>query len=367
MSETTAQEKFHCPACGAEATWNPTKQALICGYCGAESPAKLDATPGGDAVIREHDLVSALRGIPDEARGWQAEKVQVRCQSCQAISVFDPERVGQKCDFCGSATLIPYTETKEAFRPESLLVFKLGESEVREHVRQWQRSRWWAPSALGRLAVTDRVKGVYLPYWTFDAQAHAEWQAESGYHYTDFETYTDDQGRTASRQVQRTRWEPSAGSLDHFFDDELVCASRGVDPGLVEEAGRFPTKELTPYNAGFLAGWVVERYQIDLVAAAQASRERMTEELRELCGRQVPGDTWRNLVVEAFWSGQTFKHTLMPFWLLTYDYGSKTYQVVVNGYTGATAGHYPKSWVKISLVFLAVLLFALAVVYFGSR
>jgi hypothetical protein len=31
----------------------------------------------------------------------------------------------------------------------------------------------------------------------------------------------------------------------------------------------FPTKELVPYNAGFLSGWVVERYQIDLVAAAQ--------------------------------------------------------------------------------------------------
>ena len=43
-----------------------------------------------DTVIVEHDLVAALRAIPDSARGWQAEKTSVRCQSCQAISVFDP-------------------------------------------------------------------------------------------------------------------------------------------------------------------------------------------------------------------------------------------------------------------------------------
>jgi len=30
----TARDKYHCPACGAEAQWNPAKQALICGFCG---------------------------------------------------------------------------------------------------------------------------------------------------------------------------------------------------------------------------------------------------------------------------------------------------------------------------------------------
>lgn len=367
MSEATAQQKFHCPACGAEATWNAAKQALVCGYCGVTSPAKLETTPGGDAVIQEHDLAAALRSIPDAARGWQAEKVQVRCQSCQAISVFDPERVGQRCDFCGSSAMIPYNEAKESFRPESLLMFKLAENDVRERARAWYRGLWWAPGALGRQAVTDRLKGVYVPYWTFDAQAHADWEAESGWYYTEVESFTDANGNTQTRQVQRVRWEPSAGSLDHFFDDELVCASRGVDRRLIEQIGRFPTKELVPYNAGFLAGWVVERYQLDLLAAAQQSRERMYAELCDMCSRQVPGDTSRNLQVQAYWSGQTFKHTLLPVWLLTYDYAGRSYQVVINGYTGAVAGHYPKSWVKICLVILAMLLFALLVVFLGRH
>src|SRR6266576_2995231 len=97
----SARQKFHCPACGAEANWNPAKQALVCPFCGAESPATLQ-TRGANTVIVEHDLAAALRAIPDSARGWQADKISVRCQSCQAISVFDAAQVGKRCDFCGS-------------------------------------------------------------------------------------------------------------------------------------------------------------------------------------------------------------------------------------------------------------------------
>ncbi len=350
----TAHTKFHCPSCGAEATWNPAKQALVCGFCGTESPAKLDQTPGGEGTIVEHDLVEALRGL-DGNRGWQAERIQVRCQSCQAISVFDPTRVGQRCDFCGSSSLVPYEEVKDAFRPESLLAFKLSENQVRDAVRAWYGSRWFAPNALGSKAMTDQLKGIYIPYWTFDALADADWFAESGYYYYETEYYTDSNGNRQSRQVQRIRWEPSAGHLNHFFDDELICASKGVDRGLLAEVEDFPTKELVPYQAGFLAGWVVERYQIDLLAGAQKSRETMEAKLRNLCASQVPGDTHRNLVVQADWAGQTFKHILAPIWLLTYDYHGTVYHVVVNGYTGAIAGRYPKSWIKITLLVFGIL------------
>ena len=88
---------------------------------------------------------------------------------------------------------------------------------------------------------------------------------------------------------------------------------------------------------------MVERYQIDLVAAAQAAREEMDAATERLCAAQVPGDTQRNLQIESDYSGQTFKHILVPIWLLTYDYSAQHFQVVVNGYTGTIAGKYPKS------------------------
>jgi hypothetical protein len=232
---------------------------------------------------------------------------------------------------------------------------KLSESDVRDAIRQWYRTRWFAPNKLRTKALTDTVRGLYVPYWTFDAQVHADWTAESGYYYYETETYTDSSGKTQTRRVRKVRWVPSSGSLDHFFDDELVPASRGVQLDLLGRVEPFPTKELTAYNPGFLSGWVVERYQLDLVAAAQNSREQMDGKLRPMCASQVPGDTHRNLQVYPNYSGQTFKHILVPIWLLSYDYGRRAFQVVVNGFTGAIAGRYPKSWIKITLAVLAAL------------
>jgi ribosomal protein S27E len=360
MSEITARSKFACPACGAEAQWNAAKQALVCPFCGTVSP--MSAPPEG-AEIKELDLETGLRSIPDDQRGWAAEKTSVKCQSCQAITVFDPARASQRCDFCGSSALIPAEQSKPPIRPESLLEFKIAETQVRDKVRAWYGSRWFAPNALKSRALTDTVHGLYIPYWTFDAQVHADWTAESGYYYYETESYTDSQGKSQTRQVRKTRWVPSSGSLDHFFDDELVPASHGVAAELLRKIEPFPTTtDLKHYDPGFLSGWVVEQYQIDLVAAAQHSREIMDKKLKQLCASQVPGDTHRNLQVDGNYSAQTFKHILVPIWVLAYTYGSKNFQVVVNGYTGTIAGKYPLSWIKITLAVLAALAVILIIV-----
>jgi len=335
-----AREKFHCPACGAESHWNPGAQALICPFCGTKSPATLQSR-GADTVIVEHDLVAALREIPDEARGWQAAKTSVRCQSCNAISVFDADKVGRRCDFCGSSQLLPYAETKDAFRPESLLPMKVSESQARDLIRNWYRRRWFAPNALRSKAITDTVKGIYLPYWTFDANSHADWTADAGHYYETIEN---------GKRVRRVRWTPASGELSHVFDDELEPASKGVNAMWLRGVEPFPTSGLIPYDPGYLAGWTVERYQIDLVNAASNSRRQMEAELRNLCAAQVPGDTYRNLQVQPVFSDQRFKHILVPVWLLTYVYGSTSYQVLINGVTGTVAGGRPWSWIKIALL-----------------
>jgi hypothetical protein len=128
----------------------------------------------------------------------------------------------------------------------------------------------------------------------------------------------------------------------------------------------FPTGELVPYDTGYLSGHVVEHYQVVLVDAAQQARESMNAQLMSLCGSQVPGDTYRNLQIDPDYSGQTFKHVLVPVWLLTYTFGAKTFQVVANGYTGVLAGRYPRSPWKILLAVLAALV-VIMIIALASR
>lgn len=356
--EVAALDKHHCPGCGAEAHWNAARHSLVCPYCGTESPAELAAD---GSLVREHDLAIALRAIPADERGWDQDRTSVQCQSCKAISLFDQTRVAQRCEFCGSAAVVPYTKTRNVIYPESLLPFTVSEAQVRESIRQWYASRWFAPNRLKKAALTDRVGGIYLPYWTFDATVQARWRAEAGHYYYESRTVHRN-GRRETVQERRVRWVPAAGDLSAAFDDELVPATQGLRPALLRAIEPFPTRDLRPYDRGYVSGWVVEQYQIDLVGAAERSRASMDAVVRARCAEAVPGDTHRNLQVAATYADQTFKHTLLPVWLLHYDYGRKSYQVVVNGVTGAIAGEQPYSWIKIFFAVLALLILALIVV-----
>jgi hypothetical protein len=363
MTDISALEKHACPACGAQAEWNAAKQKLVCPFCGTESPYVVDAS----GRIDEIDLVTALREMPEELRGWQAAKKTVQCRSCKAVSVFDPERVGQRCEFCGSPAIVAYEEIKSPIRPQSLLPFTVSETQVRESMRRWYASKWFAPNALKRRGLVDTIRGVYVPYWTFDARVHCPWTAEAGYHYYVTEEYRDNQGRTQTRQVQKTRWEWAQGVVDHFFDDEPVPGTHGIHMNLLRAIEPWPTGELVPYDTAYVSGYIVEHYQVVLVDAARQSRDAMTAKLRAICASRVPGDTHRNLQISPAWSGETFKHILVPVWLLVYTYGAKSFQVLANGHTGKIEGEYPKSFWKIAFVTLVVILIVLFVLILQGR
>jgi hypothetical protein len=362
--EISAREKHACPACGAQAEWNPAKQKLVCAFCGTESPYVLNRETG---KVVEIDLLQTLSEMPEELRGWNTARRSVQCQSCKAVMVFDPSKVGKNCEFCGSPALVDYEEIKSPIRPQSLLPFTVSQDQVRDRMARWYGDRWFAPNALKRKSLVDQIKGLYIPYWTFDAQVHCRWEAEAGHYYYVTEEYRDNQGRAQVRQVQHVRWEPAAGELDHFFDDEPVPGTKGLDLGLLRGIEPFPTRDLVPYDTGFLSGFVVEHYQVVLADAAQTSRAHMEQQLMALCGQQVPGDTYRNLRIHPDYAAQTFKHTLMPVWLLTYMYGARTFQVIANGATGAIAGQYPKSAWKIFFAVLAAVVLAIVVLILSQQ
>ena len=346
-----------CPECGGNLEWHPQAQTLRCPYCGTVVPwSDEQRAELGQAVV-EQDLEAALRN-PPQGRGWGAERREVQCQNCRAISVFVDGRVAQRCDFCGSPAIVAHEERNDAITPQSVLPFKVSELQVRDAIRRWYGTRWFAPNRFRRAALTDTLHGIYLPYWTFDAHASAQWQAQAGYYYYTTETYRDNNGNMQTRQVQHTRWEPAAGQLQHFFDDALVPGTAGVHRALLRQIEPFPTTtDLKPYSPEFVRGWTVERYQINLGQAAKINEEDMDHTLRSLCIRQIPGDTWRNLSMQRQYQGRSFKHVLVPVWLVSYTYGAKTFQIVANGYTGAIAGERPYSWMKISLAVLVALLF----------
>lgn len=362
---STAIGKHPCPECGGDLEWNAARQALVCPYCGTIAPwSPAEAGDPGELIV-ENDLEAALRD-PTASHKWDEEKVEVKCQSCHAISVFVGTRAAQRCDFCGSPAIIPQEAGADVISPASLLPFKISDGQIRDAIRAWYGSRWFAPNKLKRAALTDTLHGVYLPYWTFDAHVAARWTAEAGHYYYVDEVVTRN-GRRETRRVRKVRWEPAAGRLEHFYDDLLVPATAGVQMNLLNAVAPFPTTEhLQAYSPEYVRGWTVERYQVDLRRAADLNFSEMEGRTRQLCSAEVPGDTQRNLQVDARYSGRTYKHILVPVWLVGYTYGSRKFQIIANGYTGKIAGEHPLSWIKITLAILAALVVVTLFVLYGQ-
>ena len=354
MPDISALAKYPCAACGAQAEWNPAKQLLVCPFCGTATPFKVDEATG---AIEELDLAKALRELPDEQRGWMTEKRTVQCQSCKAVTVFDPDRVGQNCEFCGSPALVDYTEIKAPIRPQSLLPFKVTPGAgpradpqlVREQVAGAERVQ--EPRA-GR----SRARPLHPVLDLRRAGASARGRRKRA-------LLLHDRDRPAERPHRDPPGAPRAlgagvrRGASTSSTTSRCPARRAISLALLKQVEPFPTtSELVPYTTAFLSGFVVEHYQVVLFDAAQRSQEAMTTALQRMAAAQIPGDTYRNLQIHPTFSNQTFKHVLVPVWLLTYNYGARAFQLVVNGYTGRMAGEYPKSAWKIALLVLLALI-----------
>ena len=207
------------------------------------------------------------------------------------------------------------------------------------------------------------MRGVYIPYWTFDAQAVCPWEAEAGHYYYTTETYRDNQGRTQTRQVRHVRWEPASGLVEHFFDDEPVPGTHGVSHALLAADRAVPHGRARALRHRVSVG--IHRRALPDRAARRRAGVAGCDDAEAATRCAPPKFPATRIAICRFirrFPAQTFKHILVPVWLLSYLYGTKTYQVVVNGYDGRMAGQYPKSPWKIAfLVLLAIIVFMIFV------
>lgn len=362
---TVVEVTRYCPECGAPLVWMARQQTLGCAYCGTLLPSSA-AQPSEEARAHlEHDLAEALEN-PPTGRDWGVDRREVQCEACGAISIFVDGRVAQGCDFCGSPKILAHESHGDAITPQSVLPFRVNDAAVRDVFRSWIGKRWFAPNALKDGATLDRLGGIYLPYWTFDARVSAQWTAESGRMVSRQTQRRGADGNWQAVTEQQVIWTPVSGAFEHFFDDELVPGTEGVHRNLLRRIEPFPTTtdNLRVYSADFVRGWTVERYQIDLRRAQSINFDDMQVKVRGLAAQQIGNPLQRNLQVASQYSGRTFKHVLMPIWLVSYRYHGKAYQIVANGWTGAMAGERPYSWIKIAIaVIVGLVLLAVGAAY----
>ncbi len=336
--------KFPCPQCGADLVWSPGAERLRCNYCGFTRQIAASEDP----KVRERPLEEELARPRD--LGWGMSRKSWRCQRCGAVTSLEPGVAAGACAFCGTPSVVEAPAREDLVRPAGVLPFRIGKSDALARFRSWLGALWFRPNDLRGRATLESIRGVYVPFWTFDAATLSFWRAESG-------------TRQGSGNNARIEWRWVTGKLEHFFDDLPVPASRGIDDDLARGLEPFPTGELVPYEPSYLSGFEAEEYALPLAEAWSEAKARMEATLRAACRAEVPGDLCRNLQVTTTWSALATKSGLLPVWIAAYRYRDRGFAYAVNGATGQATGTAPWSWIKIGLataVIAAILLFVIA-------
>jgi DNA-directed RNA polymerase subunit RPC12/RpoP len=355
--------KFPCPKCGAKLDFDPSAHSLACPYCGHQ-----EKIARGSHDLKEHDLEAYLSDRDSMKTPVEGHANEVKCPACNAVVLLEDKVVTDKCPYCSTHLENAPRVAEAMIQPEGVLPFKLDHRAAVDAFATWLGGLWFAPNALKKMANLGQLTGVYVPFWTFDSMTYTHYTGERGDDYweTEYYTETNAQGQTEqkSRQVLKTRWTPVAGEVRHFFDDVLVCASKGLPEEYRTRVMPPELKGLEEFKGEFLSGFKTERYQIGPKDGFNRARDIMDQQIRRLCEQDIGGNHQRLHSVQTRHVGVTFKHILLPVWLASYRYQEKPFRVIVNGRTGEIMGDRPYSWVKITLLVLGILL-AIALIILG--
>ncbi|MDJ0629929.1 MAG: TFIIB-type zinc finger domain-containing protein [Rhodobacter sp.] len=352
MSEVESEHRFPCDQCGADFRFDPISNKLTCDHCGNQADLAEQFTGG---AIKELDFKAALDAQLPEA---EIEETRVlSCTNCGAQVEFDAVTHAKECPFCATP-VVTDTGTHRHIKPRGLLPFALEERAAHKAMTDWLGRLWFAPNGLQEYARKGRkMNGIYVPYWTFDADTKSRYRGERGTVYYVTKTAMRD-GKQVQVREQRVRWSPKSGRVARFFDDVLVLASKSLPKKYTDNLQPWDLAALEPYSPEYLAGFRAEGYTVELDEGYVEARKHMDRVIERDVRFDIGGDRQRIHDIDTAISDVTFKHILLPVWLAAYKYRGKTYRFVVNGRTGRVQGERPWSAWKIAIAVVLGLIVA---------
>ena len=349
---------FPCEQCGADLEFSIGTQSLQCPFCGTVKQIELPS----ETMIVERDYLEMLANLKrlheqgrEQVEGATDEHA-VRCESCGGEVVFQGTLTSSQCPYCAS----PLQRDKIHDAPNRIFVdgvlpFLVPEAAAKKALRDWVRALWWAPNEFIRLGASGKFNGVYLPYFTYDSFTTTRYAGQRGDFY--YVTVGSGNNRRTERHI---RWSYADGEFQRFFDDVLVIAAQHQSESLVQRLEPWPLVRCVPFTQQLLAGFFARTYDVTLEDGFTTARQRMESALAAEVRQRIGGDVQNVSSAQTNYGAITFKHLLLPVWLMAYRYREQPYRVMINAVTGEVSGERPYSAVKIGFAIAFGLAVALA-------
>ena len=326
-------QQFKCPCCDGAIAFDSQSQNMKCPYCDTEFEIADLQTYNEVLGSQPEDNMQWDAAAGQEWQPGETEGMRIyTCNTCGGEIVGDETIGATECPFCGNPVVMT-GQFAGALKPDLVIPFKLDKKAAMEALKKHYSGKKLLPKVFREENRIKEVKGLYVPFWLFDADADAfarykatktrVW-SDSRYNYTE----------TSFFQVVR------AGTLG--FENVPVDGSTKMDDTLMESIEPFNLSEAVDFQTAYLAGYLADKYDVDADASIARANERIKRTTEDAFRDTVHGYTTVTPVSTNISLQQSkAKYALCPVWVLNSQWKGKKYTFAMNGQTGKLVGDLP--------------------------
>ena len=326
-------QEYKCPCCGGAIEFDSNTQKMKCPYCDTEFDIKAlksyDETLKSDAAdSMEWETSAGMEWESGEADGLRSYV----CKSCGGEIVGDENTAATSCPFCGNPVVM-MGQFSGALKPDIIIPFKLDKKAAKEGLQKHLTGKRLLPKVFKDQNHLDEVKGIYVPFWLFDADADANVR----YRATTVRTWSDsDYNYTETSHYSVFR----AGSVG--FENVPVDGSSKMPDDLMESVEPFNIGEAVDFQTAYLAGYLADKYDVTAEQSVDRANERIKRSTEDTFASTVKG--YSTVTPEGsninLRNGKA-KYALYPVWVLNTTWKGQKFTFAMNGQTGKFVGNLP--------------------------
>ncbi len=331
-AERTYTEIVKCAGCGANMVFHPETQSLICPHCGSKKEF---------AEYKQAKELELLGGLVKDDK-WSGDKETVfMCENCGANVVLAKGETATDCPFCGTSH-VKKKEELSGIKPNAVVPFIFGSDVAATYAKKWAKSKIFAPRGFKKNLVSESIKGVYTPCFTFDSHTSSSYDGRIGTTHT--RTVCSGKDKRVETYVV---WRNIRGTEYLNFDDVLTTAGSKFDQKKLDKISPYATNAACSFKEEYLLGFMAYHYDRPIEYCWECAKLSMDKKIRKEILSHYVYDEFGYLNVSTTHEEVTYKYVMLPVYVGNFRHKKKVYNYYVNGTTGKTWGKSPKSLWKI--------------------
>lgn len=326
-------QEFKCPCCGGAVEFNSKLQKMKCPYCDTEYDMETVKEVMNEETEEASDQMEWNTAAGSTWQNGEAgDLVSYICKSCGGEIVCDRTTAATACPYCDNPVVMQ-EHFAGMLRPDCVIPFKLDKKAAKEAYQNHLKGKVLLPGAFKDKNHIDEIKGVYVPFWLFDAEA----EAKVRYRATRVRTWSDSNYEYTETRYYRVLREGNLG-----FEHVPVDGSTKMADDLMESIEPFDFSEAVDFQTAYLSGFLADRYDVDAEQSIERANERIKKSTESAFADTVHG--YSSVIPESSsvrLSEGKSKYALYPVWLLNTTYQNEKYTFAMNGQTGKFVGNLP--------------------------